>query len=239
MWLAAAVVYSGVFWAHDAGPVVIRIAFLRRFETGLITVTVAFFLLEFILQRSVIPYLLPDGGLSAIPGTMRIRIRPRAPRLFFLPAISFRSFPFAVLVALFAATQYRVNRVAPDGSFLVDVGEHQDTALHVGLAFEPVAGYPPQVPGLAGVPLRYHVGAHLVRAAAVRWAGVHPYDLLNRLEITLWAAGLVLALRAVAQALEASRESGGRARWLPPSRRGPVTRARAVARRVVLGLQAR
>jgi len=109
--------------------------------------------------------------------------------------------PFALLVALLAATQYRVNRVAPDGTFLVDVGEHQDTALHVGLAFELVAGYPPQVPGLAGVPLRYHVGAHLVRAAAVRWAGVHPYDLLSRLEITLWAAGLVLALRAAAHAL--------------------------------------
>ena len=43
MWLAAAVVYSGVFWAHDAGSAVIRIAFLRRLETGLITVAVVFF----------------------------------------------------------------------------------------------------------------------------------------------------------------------------------------------------
>jgi sigma-B regulation protein RsbU (phosphoserine phosphatase) len=83
MWLTAAVVHSGVFWAHDAGPVVIRIAFLRRFETGLITVTVAFFVLEFILQRSVIPYLFPDGGLSAIPGTMRIRIRTKLTAFLF------------------------------------------------------------------------------------------------------------------------------------------------------------
>lgn len=109
--------------------------------------------------------------------------------------------PLALLVALFSATQYRVNRAAADGSFLLDVGEHQDTALHVGLTFELVAGYPPQVPGLAGVPLRYHVGAHLVRAAAVRWAGVHPYDLLSRMEITVWAVGLVLALRAAALVL--------------------------------------
>ena len=123
--------------------------------------------------------------------------------------------PFAVLVALFAATQYRVNRVAPDGTFLVDVGEHQDTALHVGLTFELVAGFPPQVPGLAGVPLRYHVGAHLVRAAAVRWAGVHPYDLLSRLEITLWAAGLVLALRAAAQAMALGRVAVALAGFLP------------------------
>jgi hypothetical protein len=144
----------------------------------------------------------------AVPGARSAAAAPG-------PSLRGAVVPFAVLVALFAATQYRVNRVAPDGSFLVDVGEHQDTALHVGLTFELVAGYPPQVPGPAGVPLRYHVGAHLVRAAAVRWAGVHPYDLLNRLEITLWAAGLVLALRAVAQALELGRAAVALAGFLP------------------------
>ncbi len=73
MWLAAAVAHSSVLWVHDAGTAVILIAYLRRIETGLITVTVAFFVVEFILQRSVIPYLFPDGGLSAITGTVRIR----------------------------------------------------------------------------------------------------------------------------------------------------------------------
>ncbi len=75
MWLASAAVYSSVFWVRDAGPSVIRISCLRRIEAGLITVTVAFFLIEFILQRSVIPHMFPDGGLYAIPGTIRIRIR--------------------------------------------------------------------------------------------------------------------------------------------------------------------
>lgn len=107
----------------------------------------------------------------------------------------------AVLVALLAATQYRANRVGPDGSFLLDTGEHVDTAVHVGVTWELVAGYPPQVPGLAGVPMRYHVGSHLVRAAAARWAGVHPYDALSRFDVTLWGIALVLALRAAAQAL--------------------------------------
>jgi len=41
---------------------------------------------------------------------------------------------------------------------LLDVGEHVDTAVHVGVTWELVAGYPPQVPGLAGVPMRYHRG---------------------------------------------------------------------------------
>jgi len=143
------------------------------------------------------PLLLPLlVALAAAGFLVRPAAGPRAPGPSLRGAIA----PVLLLVALFAATQYRVNRAAADGSFLLDVGEHQDTALHVGLTFELVAGYPPQVPGLSGVPVHYHVGAHLVRAAAVRWAGVHPYDLLSRLEITLWAIGLVLALRAAAAA---------------------------------------
>jgi hypothetical protein len=109
--------------------------------------------------------------------------------------------PLVLLVALFALTQYRVNLQGPDGTFRLDVGDHIDTAVHVGVTWELVTGYPPQVPGLAGVPMRYHVGSHLVRAAAARWAGIHPYDSLNRFDITLWAVALVLALRAAAQAL--------------------------------------
>ena len=104
-------------------------------------------------------------------------------------------------MALLAATQYRANRVGADGSFLLDVGEHVDTAVHVGVTWELVAGYPPQVPGLAGVEMRYHVGSHLVRAAAARWARIHPYDSLSRFDVTLWGIALVLALRAAAHAL--------------------------------------
>jgi sigma-B regulation protein RsbU (phosphoserine phosphatase) len=40
-------------------------------------VTVAFFVLEFVLQRRVAPYFFPNGGLSATPRTLRIRIRTR------------------------------------------------------------------------------------------------------------------------------------------------------------------
>lgn len=108
--------------------------------------------------------------------------------------------PIAACVMLFALTQYRSNRVAADGTFQLDFGEHVDTALHVGLSFELVDSYPPQVPGLAGVPMRYHVASHLVRAAACRWADIHPYDAINRFDITLWLVALVLALRSVAHA---------------------------------------
>jgi len=77
MWMAAAVIYPATFWAHGAGPVVVRSAFFRSLYTGLITITVAFFVLEFILQRRVIPHFFPHGGLSTVPRTLRIRIRTR------------------------------------------------------------------------------------------------------------------------------------------------------------------
>src|SRR5262245_16711184 len=105
------------------------------------------------------------------------------------------------LVAVLAVTQFRTNRVASDGAFLLDLGEHVDTAVHVGVSHELVADWPPQVPGLAGVPMRYHVGSHLVRAAAGRWAGIHPYDAMARFDVALWAIALVLALRATSHAL--------------------------------------
>jgi len=131
------------------------------------------------------------------------------------PSLRGALFPIAVLVALFAITQYRVNRVDSSGAFLLDVGEHVDTALHVGLSFELVAGYPPQVPGFSGVPMQYHVASHLVRAAASRWALIHPYDALCRFDITVWAVALVLALRAAAAAAGLGREAVAAAGFVP------------------------
>ena len=119
------------------------------------------------------------------------------------------------LVAVLALAQYRTNRVDADGAFALDVGEHVDTALHVGSTWELVAAYPPQVPGLAGVPMQYHVGSHLVRAAAVRWAAVHPYDSLARFDVTLWGIALVLALRAAAHALRLGEGTLRLAGFLP------------------------
>ncbi|HET7747346.1 MAG TPA: hypothetical protein VFM29_08600 [Vicinamibacteria bacterium] len=110
---------------------------------------------------------------------------------------------FAALIVLLAVTQYRWNRVGPDGSFLLDPFVAFDTAFHVGLARELVTGYPPQVPGVAGFPLGYHLGLDLVRAAALRWAAVDPYDSIARFDVTLLACALVLALRAAASALGA------------------------------------
>jgi hypothetical protein len=106
--------------------------------------------------------------------------------------------PAAVaLLAVFAATQYGWNRPGTGGEFLLDhMGDHP---LHVGITRELVLPWPPQVPGLAGVTLHYHLGADLVRAA-----GVEPVDSLSRCELTLGAVALVLALRGIAARLGGS-----------------------------------
>jgi len=110
---------------------------------------------------------------------------------------------FLALVALLAVTQYRFNRLDASGDFLLDPLVTSDSAFHVGLSRELVIGHPPQVPGVAGFPLGYHLGTDLVRAAALRWAGTDPWDSLTRLDVTLWAFALALALRALAARLGA------------------------------------
>lgn len=83
IWLAAALIYAGAFWAQGAEWKAIRHAFNQCFFSGLITVTAAFFVLEFNLQRRVAPYFFPHGGLTATPRTLRIRIRTRLAALLF------------------------------------------------------------------------------------------------------------------------------------------------------------
>jgi len=113
--------------------------------------------------------------------------------------------PLLALVLLLAVTQYRWNRLSSNGEFLLDPLVPYDTAFHVGLTRELTLGYPPQVPGVAGFPLGYHLGADLVRAAALRWARVDPYDSISRFDVTLGALALILALRGFGQRAGLSR----------------------------------
>lgn len=121
--------------------------------------------------------------------------------------------PFLALVLFFALTEYPLNRPGPRGEFVFDNVVPEDTTFHVALAWELTVGYPPQVPGLSGEPMGYHVGLPLVRAAATRWAGVHPYDQMSRFEITLVALGLILVLRSAAQRLGAGPAAAAIVPW--------------------------
>ena len=126
-------------------------------------------------------------------------------RRAFGPSLRGAVAPFAAIVLLFAATEYRWNRLSPAGEFLLDPLVPYDTAFHVGLARELTLGYPPQLPGVSGFRVGYHLGADLVRAAALRWARVDPYDSISRFDLTLGAAALLLALRAFGRRAELGR----------------------------------
>lgn len=92
MWLLAAVIYPAIHWVYGAGSGIILSSFYHNLSIGVITVTIAFFLLEHILQKKLTPHFFPNGGLHAIPRTLRIRIRTRLAALLFacnlIPLIS-------------------------------------------------------------------------------------------------------------------------------------------------------
>src|SRR5438034_3528409 len=121
--------------------------------------------------------------------------------------------PFLALVAFLAVTAYPWNHRGPEGDFLLDPLVPYDTAFHVGLARELTLGYPPQIPGVSGFPIGYHFGIDLVRAAALRWAGLDPFDAIARFDATLGALALVLALRAITHRLGASPAAVSLAPW--------------------------
>ena len=123
--------------------------------------------------------------------------------------------PIALTIVFLGLTQYGGNRRSASGEFLLDNLVPYDTAFHVGLTRELTLGYPPQVPGVSGFPLGYHLGPDLVRAAALRWARVDPYDSISRLDVTLGAIALVLALRAAAAAVGGSAFAVGLAGFIP------------------------
>ena len=83
MWLLAAVIYPSIHWAYGGGSNIIQRSAYLNISTGLITITTAFFLLEHILQKKLAPLFFPNGGLTSIPRTMRIRIRTRLAALLF------------------------------------------------------------------------------------------------------------------------------------------------------------
>lgn len=83
MWLLSAVVYSLMWWFLDIGAYWIHRSLFMSLSTGFITVTLAFFLLEHVLQKRLAPYFFPEGKISGVPKTLRIRIRTRLIALLF------------------------------------------------------------------------------------------------------------------------------------------------------------
>lgn len=92
MWLLAALIYPVIHWVYGGGTNMVQRSLYLSISTGLTTITMAFFLLEHILQKKLAPLFFPHGGLTSIPKTLRIRIRTRLAALLFasnlIPLIS-------------------------------------------------------------------------------------------------------------------------------------------------------
>ncbi len=83
MWFLSAIIYPVMYWALDIGGYWMQSSCFLSLSTGLTIVTVAFFLLEHVLQKQLAPHFFPNGGLYTIPKTLRIRIRTRLAALLF------------------------------------------------------------------------------------------------------------------------------------------------------------
>jgi sigma-B regulation protein RsbU (phosphoserine phosphatase) len=100
VWLIAAVVYPLAFHLCGVGSTHLGRISMQTTMVGLITTITAFFLLEHILQKRLAPIFFPDGKLTAVPGTLRIRIRTRL--LALLCAVNF--IPFMAFLGILRAT---------------------------------------------------------------------------------------------------------------------------------------
>jgi len=93
VWLIAAIVYPLVFWAGYEGDFHWPRVVFRTLMVCMITLIVAFYFLEHILQKRMVPHFFPEGGLSRISKSQRIRIRTRIAALMLacniIPCISF------------------------------------------------------------------------------------------------------------------------------------------------------
>ena len=100
LWLAAAAVYPISFYTYKAGEMIIGRALIQNLLIGLCTMTAAFFILESVLQKMMVPYFFPNGGLYVTPKTMRMRIRTRLAALIFACNL----IPFLALIAIVRGT---------------------------------------------------------------------------------------------------------------------------------------
>ncbi len=96
-WTAAAILYFSLYRQFTTIELAAIRVFFQNLLVGLISSTAAFFVLEQVLQKSLVPRLFPEGGLYMTPGTARIRIRTRLTAyLFAVNLIPFLALLFIV-----------------------------------------------------------------------------------------------------------------------------------------------
>jgi phosphoserine phosphatase RsbU/P len=82
VWLLAALIYPIAIWIETQDIALVHRSIYINMGTGFTTITVAFFLLERILQKQLAPILFPQGRLVDVPGVIHIRVSTRLAALF-------------------------------------------------------------------------------------------------------------------------------------------------------------
>ena len=83
IWILAAIFWATYFGLMGEPDHIVRRAFMINLHIGLITIVVAFFLLEHIFQKRMAPFFFPKGRIYEISGTLRVSIRVRLAALLF------------------------------------------------------------------------------------------------------------------------------------------------------------
>jgi adenylate cyclase len=87
VWFVGAVIFGRLTRLGGDNPYMVRAIVVQALVTGLITVTLTFFWIEHILQRSMTPLFFPQGRLHEVKGVWRIRIGTRLTALIFAGSI--------------------------------------------------------------------------------------------------------------------------------------------------------
>jgi adenylate cyclase len=77
VWFIGAVIFGLLTRLGGESPFIVRAIVVQALVTGLITVTLAFFWIEHILQQRMTPIFFPQGRLHEVKGVWRIRIGTR------------------------------------------------------------------------------------------------------------------------------------------------------------------
>ncbi len=112
IWLFAAVFWALLFHAIGEPAFVVQRVLVRSLSVGLITCTVAFFVLEHVLQRVMVPFFFPRGRLYGVPRTLRVSIGVRLAA--FLLACNLVPFVTLILYHL------QIRRTGEDPAALLD-----------------------------------------------------------------------------------------------------------------------
>ena len=100
LWIMGAIIYSVLYKEFTTIELAANRVFFQNAIVGLIATAATFFVLEQILQKSLVPIFFPNGGLYMTPKTARIRIGTRLTALIFAVNL----IPFFALLILVQGT---------------------------------------------------------------------------------------------------------------------------------------